>query len=70
MFLSLQHHDCFRYCRRPEEFPASLGLPFMAGDKLSNKNPLSGKDLASTVMECSTRLKWSVLLSSDHVTPK
>jgi len=70
MLLSTLHHDCFRYSLNLEEFRAPWGRPLMAGNKLNNKNPLSGKDLAGILKECSTRLKWSPLLSSDHVTPK
>jgi hypothetical protein len=47
MLRSPLHQDCFGYSRHPEESLDSLGLPLMAGNKLKNKNPLSGKDLAS-----------------------
>jgi len=45
------HHDGFRYSRHLEQFHAPWGQPFMDGNKLDNKNPLSGKDLASTLKE-------------------
>jgi hypothetical protein len=56
MLLAPLHQDCFRYSRHPEEFPTSLGLPIVAKNKLNNKNSFSGKDLASTLKEFSTRL--------------